>query len=330
MSLHQNLYLPGVLPDGTPRTLVDIPGYWGRTRSDQHRGGPGEAYEVDLSRTLREAHGGMSALVMLDRIDHATGKVLSRTLTHNVETDTVINNMLKLFGSSGAITTLGQYVALDTTTAWAVMSGGTINNASGAQTTIVVAGNTFTGNTLVSGNVAANWAAAASNNGTGQNVTTPGIAGPDAVYGTGINWSYGTSNAEWVSGVNAGSYTSTSLQIASFTVTAGKSHVAGDYVVAYPSTKDGPAAAPGGMFVNATPATPTYTTTAGIGNRKVQLVSTCSSVGGFPSASYSGIWIVSFSTVGTYVSTGTYAHISSTPQVLNATTSVQVTYTATL
>lgn len=316
-----NLYLPGLLPDGTPRTLVDIPGYWSRHSSDQHRGGPGEIYLDEVASAAKESlNRPWLGLVQLDRISKETGKVIQRTLTHNVECDLLINNMLKLLGSTGASSLLGQYLLIDTITAASQQTGGAINGASGAQTTIAVASGGAA--SLVAGNVSTSFLATASNVGTGQNVTTPG-ANPDVVWGTGIIWSYGTANAEYVSGTTSAS-TGTAINITSFTVLGGKTHSATEWVVAGPSTKDNPTALPaGGVFSTAIVAT--YNSGAGIKNRTAQLQFTYNT--STTPGSYTGIWVANASTWATGVA---YAHVVSSPQVVNTSTSLQVTYTAQL
>lgn len=318
----ENLYLPGLQPNGMPVTLVDLPGYWNKQRSEQARGGSGDAYIDEMARCVNDYSGRMHGLVVMDQFSTRTGKVLARTITHNVETDTLINNMLKLIGSTGASSSLGQYLGIDTATAAWQQSGSTIS--SGAQTAITVAGNTYTA-AIVTGNAAASFQAASSNNGTGQNVTTPGVgAVPDPVYGTGIIWSFGTANAETVSGTT-GSTTATSIPITSYTVA--HTHTAGDWVVASPSTKDGPASAPAGLLLS-TSITATYTTTAGVGNRKAQLVFTFAA--GSTPGLYTGLWVATFATVGAYAASGCYAHVSTQQQTLNSSTGIQSTYIATL
>jgi hypothetical protein len=321
VTARESLIVPGLQPNGRPITLVDIPGFSRRASYDQRRGGACDVGLDELAACARASLGmPVVGIVQMDRHDRRTGKLLTRLLSHNVETDQAINNMLKLFGSGGASSTLGQYIALDTATAASVMSGSTINTASGAQTTIaVVSGGAAS---AVAGNASTSFIAAASHDGTAQNVVTPG-ANPDSVYGTGIIWSYGVpANVEYVAGTVSAS-SATSINITSYTVGGSKSHVAGDYIVAGPSTKDGSSATtPAGITYSPAQAA-TYTTTAGIGNRKAALsylfpTST-------PAASYTGIWIV---TAVTWAANIGYAHVVASPQVINGSTTLTVTYTA--
>lgn len=326
----RDLFIPGLFQDERgverPRTLIDIPGFDAACKFDQMRGARGDVYEDELLAHMSKGMGlGPTALVLLDRRDARTGKIISRTITHNVETDYGVNALLKLFGNAGA-GTVAPFIAIDTATATAVMSGASITNASGAQTTIaVVSGGAAA---AVAGNTSTSFIANASNNGSGQNNSAPG-ANPDPRFGTGIIWTYGVpANTEYVAGTTSASG-ATSINITSYTVAGGKTHAAGDFVVAGPSTADGSnAVAPAGITYSPTQAA-TYTApqgaTGGIGQRKAQLqyifpVTT-------PAASYTGLWIV---TSVTWAAGVGYAHLVTNPQTINGSTTLTATWILTV
>lgn len=328
----KNLFIGGVYSDERgverPRTLIDIPGFDQACKFDQRNGRMGDVFQEEILAHMHKGMGlGPTALVLLDRHDVSGGRkrLISRTITHNVETDYGVNQLLKLFGNVGA-GVVAPFIALDTITASAVMSGASITNASGAQTTIAVVSG---GNaSAVSGNVSTSYLANASNNGSGQNHSAPG-ASPDPRYGTGIIWTYGVpANTEYVAGTTSASG-ATSINITSYTVAGGKTHAAGDFVVAGPSTADGSNATPptgityspsqAGIYVAPQGAS------GGIGHRSasLQYVFPTST----PSAAYTGLWIVSSVTWAAGVG---YAHLVSNPQVINGSTTLTATWVITV
>lgn len=136
-----NLYLPGTASDGTPRTLVAIPGYWASQSSDQSRGGPGDAYLPDLQKAGMDRMG-LSAIVQIDQIDisnPAKPYIAKRIIAHNVVTDIGAQNLLK--GLYNANQTLGQYLVLDTNAATAQVNAPyTANQVTTTTAVTVIAG----------------------------------------------------------------------------------------------------------------------------------------------------------------------------------------------
>lgn len=178
--MQPNLYLSGLAPDGMPRTLVQVPGFWDHMHSDQARGGRGDFYLPEVERHMR-SRGAVSALVQLDQVDvsGARPRVVRRIFTHNVLTDNGAQALLKgLFNSNQ---TIGQYMVLDTNAAVAQLNASITANATATTSalTVLSGGNP----TAVSGNKAS----AFKNNATqyisgipalfsGGNPTTPGYA----------------------------------------------------------------------------------------------------------------------------------------------------------
>lgn len=324
MNKTPNLYLPGLRPDGTPRTLIELPGYWKNVGSQQARGGRGDAYLPELlSHLLDQA--GVAALVQLDQIDTATGRVLARTLTHNVVTDAGAQTMLKGFGSGGA-GSLGQYMVLDIGSAASQVNSAITANASltAGGITVVAGGN--------AGTVAGNKAAAFNGNTTNTPCTgTAGIAGAaDTVTGGGVVLGYGLGTADYVSA--SATMTATNIGVAAGQVK--NAHALNEWVIALPQVTDGltntfvsavmynSGSSTAGATGTALAAAPSGT---GIGLRQAQFIATfttTSTAGG-----YTGLWIVTAATLAATTAAGCYTHLSFNPQTINGTTSLQVTYT---
>jgi|GEM_PF-5534646 len=352
-SKHDNLYLPGLAPDGGPRTLVHIPGYWHNQLSNQHAGGAGDAYEHELGRLLlQHGSGRMAGLARLDEVDARTGRVIKRVITHNVETDAFLNRVLaEFFGSTGDAsaaahlnaggTWLGQYLSITPATATAATNGTvTVSSVFGAVTGYpVVSGGAAA---LVTGIASSTFKAAATVDGTLQNtgnaatgvptLTGGKYPGSDNTFGTGIILGFGTANAEVANGSTTTSLAAQIFLSGSSTsqtnYTTLNAHASGDFVVAGPSSKDGPTTAPTGAQIS-TALVATYTAGAGVGNRKAQLQFTFTTAGGFTAGSYTDLWVINVSSTGSWTAANNaYAHVVNAPLTLNSSTNLQATYTA--
>lgn len=342
-SKNPNLYLPGLTPEGRPRFLLNVPGAWDNMRADQGRGGPGDAYLDELCRTLlHNSPGGMAGLAILDTIDNATGLVLARDISHNVETDNFFNNQaLKIFGSAAYTPTQGQYLAISTATASVAQNGATVATTTYNATTgyPVVAGGAAS---LITGIASSTFKAAATVDGLLQNtgnaaagvpsITGGKYPGSDNTFGTGIIIGYGTPNAEVANGSTTTS-TATAIFLSGSSTSQTNyalvnAHANGDFVVAGPSCKDGPTAAPTGAQIS-TAIAGSATAGSGVGNRKMQLQFTFTTSGGFTAASYTDLWVITVSTTGAWTAaTVPFAHTVNAPQVLNSSQSIQATYLA--
>lgn len=294
----QNLYLSGLTPDGRPKTLVQIPGYWARQLSDQARGGRGDAFLPDLLGLMRERVG-HAEVVVLDTVDNATGRVLERTITHNIVTDTGATNMLKPFANTAPA--LAPYLALDTASFVAVASS-TI--ASGTATSSIPVNSVA-------------YSAVAGNAATNPDNTTSAAPNSDPTTGGGLVWSYGTANAETVSGGSQAASPLTALAIASYTTA--KAHNSGDNIVANPQTGDNPSAAPAGVVYSAS--SPAALSGTGIGNRQAQYTYTFGTA--TPAGNYTGLWVVTSTTWAAGVG---LTHLSFPAKNINSSTSLQVVY----
>lgn len=174
-----NLYLPGLAPDGGPRTLVNVPGFWGGQSADQARGGPGDFYLPEVQRANMD-RAGVSALVQIDQIDVRSGKVVRRILTHNVLTDIGAQNLLKALYTANQ--SLGQYFILDTNAATAQVNATLTANATATTTAITVVSGGNPG--AVTGNKASNFKNNATANISGIPITL--IGGAPTTPGTAI------------------------------------------------------------------------------------------------------------------------------------------------
>lgn len=327
----RNLYLPGLAPDGSPRTLVALDGFWQGQNSDQRRGGPGDAYLPELHDWLSDRLG-LSAVVILDQVrvrddsGHKLRKpiVEKRILAHNVLTDLGAQAMLK--GIYNANQTIGQYMVLDTNAATAQISTALTANTAYSSVSVASGGNP----SAVTGNKAAQF----KNNTTSANTTGTSAGSADPTTGGGVVLSYGTPNADYVSGESGSASTATSIAFAA-SYTVDHAHAINDWVVANPQTGDGPTSLPGtAIMYNSTAATNGATGTAspatvsgtGIGNRQAlwnALIFSTSSTAG----SYNNLWIVNQSTIAALTAAADYLnHLSFSPLTLNSSTQVSATY----
>lgn len=319
-----NLYLPGTLPDGTPRTLVELPGFWSKQASDQRRGGSGDAYLPELMDAVSDAVG-LHGIVRIDSIDvsnPAKPYIKRRILTHNVVTDNGAQALLK--GLFVANQTIAQYLVLNTTAATSQITSAITAGATTVTSVSVASG----GNAAaVTGNKAASYISNTTS--TPSNGSNGGAADPTT--GGGIVLSYGTPNADYVSG-SATQSSATAIAIASATIF--HAHAVNDWCVANPQTGDGPTSLPSSAIIyNSTASTNAATGTAspatvsgtGIGNRQAQFAVTygTSSTAG----SYSELWLATQSTIAALTAAADYvAHLSFSPSVLNSSTQISVTY----
>ena len=333
----KNMYIPGLNEDGQPRTLVanDF-GYWAQQASDQRRGGPGDLYLPEVFRALANAFRraitptshpmghkdglGLATAIILDqerfRPDGST-YVHQRTFAVNIVTDTGAQALLSN-SYNAPVGTAAKYIVLHTDNATAVQTGGTIS--SGAQTSITVVSGGNKG--AVTGNKAGSYI---SN-------TTNSAPSADSVTGGGIDWSYGTSNSEIVSGSGTQS-SAGAVAITSYTVA--KTHSNGDYVVSRPQTGDAPSSAPAGAIMyNSSASTSGATGTAapatvsgtGIGNRQAAWTSIVVANTSSTAGTYTGLCIVNITTIASWAASEFYNSLSFPGQVVN--NSQQLTLTS--
>ena len=319
-SKHENLYIPGLGRDGSPITHVAVPGFWQHHQSDQRRGGPGELYLAELFPIARQhSRKGPVGIVTVTLRD-GRGRIKSRDIVQNVLTDLGANAMLQ-----AGLTAAGRYLCMDTSVAAAQLGAA----ASGTITTLTVvgtSGGTASGGnpTFQTANAASTFQSNSSDTGIKQNNNAPGVigtfpAGLDTTYGTGIQVSFGTAQAEGVAGSTT-SNTTTNINVTSYTVT--KTHSINDWVLAMGSTADNPTTAPTGP-VYSTVLTPTPSGT-GIGNRAQLFTYTFSSI---TVGTYTGGWLL---TATSWASGIALARFSMTPKYVGSSDSVTINYSVKL
>src|ERR1035437_4767932 len=318
-----NLYLPGLAPDGHPRTHICLPGVWGNLQTEQLRGGHGEVVMPVLLLVVRQGYlKGRATVVVFDVINAETALVESRCITSNIITDLGAVASLGVFSHNSPVG--ANYLALDQSVA-AVTLNGTITP--GAQTALTVSATGASGYSggapsYQAANAASTFQANASNTGIKQNNNNAGVVsatvGLDTLYGTGITVSLGTSNAEGVAGsVTANS--ATNVNITSYVTT--KTHTSGDWVVANGSTSDNPGSAPAGIqFSTAVTAVPSG---FGIGGRSVVLTYTFVQ-GTITPGQYSGGWLT---TAAASASGIWYGRFVLSPQAVSNNAGCSISYT---
>lgn len=330
MNLTDNLYIPGVKTDGTPRMLIALDSYWKQHSTNQSRGEPGDAYLPELQGAFVDRNG-ISALILIDQL--INGKVDSRLIMHNIVTDNGAKMLLNAYASAGVPTTsVGQYFVLNTQGAASQLNQtltGSTPNATGAALTVLAGGNP----TATTGNKASAYVA----NQTSATCTSGSAGTLDPSTGGAVQVGFGLATVDYMSGNAATTgQTATNIPLAA-TYTPHSNHSVGEWVVAAPQTGDAQtttnmtssaiiynsAASTNGATGTSLAATVTGT---GIGTRQAAF-----GVALFPTAStggtYTELWVITTSTLAALsTATNTYNHLSFPPQILSSIASLQITY----
>lgn len=214
--------------------------------------------------------------------------VNSRLIAENIVTDNGGTALLKnTWNSAGSAVAIMNHILISfANQGCTTQTGATINNASGAQTSIACA-------------------------------ALPAAIPANAT----VSWSYGTTNAEtWTVTAAGAAAAATSIPVNSQTTAGGHTHTAGDNIVPIPTVTDNPSSINNVADSGALSAGAFTFSGTGAGNRQVQIVFT------FGTGTTAGNYTEAYTANSGTPAAGIYAsHLIFPSQTINSTTSLQLT-----